>query len=135
VDLLAYRTKRPDGARVAPRPWYLVRSKRGQADAANSPDSSGVSGSALPASLHARRIAPPVPGAGKRGRGSTGLRLPVRDQSLLCDLAIAMTSLNTPCPASCGPAPGPMIVTSPIGLAPQTTALVVPSTFASGSSR
>ena len=55
--------------------------------------------------------------------------------SVLVDRAIAMTSLSTPCPASCGPAPGPLIVISPIGLAVHTTALVVPSMFASGSSR
>ena len=45
-----------------------------------------------------------------------------------------MRSLSTPWPASSGPAPGPMIVISPTGLARQTTALAVPSTAASRSS-
>jgi hypothetical protein len=75
-------------------------------------------------------------GAGHPLCGRAGRRVGVAagGQSLVRDRAIAMRSLNTPCPASCGPAPGPMIVTSPSGSARQTTALLVPSMVASGSS-
>jgi hypothetical protein len=60
---------------------------------------------------------------------------PVNDQELPArPLATAMMSLSTPCPASSGPAPGPMIVTCPTGLASNTTAFAVPSTPASRSS-
>src|SRR5215471_1144800 len=45
-----------------------------------------------------------------------------------------MMSLRTPCPASWGPAPGPVTVTRPTGSTSNTTALVVPLTFTSGSS-
>jgi hypothetical protein len=47
--------------------------------------------------------------------------------------ATAMMSLSTPCPASCRPAPGPVIVISPTGLARKMRALVAPSILASGS--
>ena len=57
----------------------------------------------------------------------------VVSEFLACHLATAMTSLSTPLPTSCGPGPGPMMVTCPVGLAGHTTALVTPPILASGS--
>ena len=73
---------------------------------------------------------------GVQAPGTAGVHTPAAtavSEFLACHLATAMTSLSTPLPTSCGSAPGPMIVTCPVGLAQHTTALVTPSILASGS--
>ena len=58
---------------------------------------------------------------GVQAPGTAGVHTPAAtavSEFLACHLATAMTSLSTPLPTSCGPAPGPMIVTCPVGSGP-----------------